>query len=84
MGKGWFGGESVLIESLDQLEVFAQKNPRLKGLINKLKYGIRSDDKVLALASILRTLQRKRIPYTEHFVRHCLLYLFEEKEVKEE
>jgi len=70
------------IESLDQLEAFAQNNPRLKGLINRLKHGIRPDDKVLALASILRTLQRKRIPYTEHFVRHCLLYLVSEKEVE--
>jgi len=68
-----------IIESLDQLEVFAQNNARLKGLINRLKYGIRLDDKILALASILRTLQRKRIAYSEHFVRHCLLYICSEE-----
>jgi len=70
-----------IVEYLEQLEKIADsnRNMKLKGLINRLKYSTRLDDRILALASILRTLQRKRMAYSEHFVRHCLLYICSEE-----
>jgi len=67
----------MLIENLDQLWNWADEhgNAKLKGLINRLKYADRLDEQVLALASIIRVCRKHRLKYSDHFVRHCLLYL---------
>jgi len=71
---------AIVIEDLEQLQLWARenKNHRLLGLINRLKYADSLDEQILALASIIRALRKHRLKYSEHFVRHCLLYLFEE------
>ena len=71
-----------MIDTLEDLEKIASS--RIKGLINVLRVSPRKDDRIIAFASILKTLQKKGIKYTEHFVNHCLLYLFEEKGWKNE
>jgi len=68
---------SAVIEDLEQLQSWARenKNHRLLGLINRLKYSDRADEQILALASIIRALRKHRLKYSEHFIGQCLLYL---------
>jgi len=71
----------IIIEDLEQLENYAREtmNWRLINVIRKFKNSENIDERILALASIIRSLRRKGVFYTGHFLRHCLLYLFEER-----
>ena len=45
--------------------------------LEQLENSENIDERILALASIIRSLRRKGVFYTGHFLKHCLLYLFE-------
>jgi len=70
---------SNVIEEMGQLEQYALKNNnrRLLGTIYRFKYSNQLDEQIIALASIIKSLRKKEIKYTEHFVRHCLLYILQ-------
>jgi len=66
-----------IIEDLEQLWNWASdhNNMKLKGLINRFKYGEDLEERIIALARILQTMRKHRLKRSEHFIRHCLLYL---------
>ena len=68
-----------VVEELGQVErcAIGSNNRRLLGIIYRLKYSDKLDEQVVALASIIKNLRKKGIKYTEHFVRHCLLYILQ-------
>jgi len=65
---------------LSDLERYVEEtnNRRLKGVIKKLKLGDRLDEKILALASIIQSLRRKNVSYSERFLNDCVAYLTRE------
>lgn len=79
MFRGGIMAEEIIIEEIGQLEQYAIKsnNRRLLGVIYRLKYSQQIEEQVVALASIIQSLRKKGIKYTEHFVRHCLLYILQ-------
>jgi len=66
-----------MIEDLMQLELLAQKtnNRRLIGVIRRFKQSQQLDEQILALASIIQSLRKKGVKYSQHFLQHCLLYI---------
>jgi len=66
-----------MIEDINQLEQYATKsnNRRLIGVIKRFKYSDRIDEQILALASIIQSLRKKGVKYSQHFLQHCLLYI---------
>jgi len=67
----------MIIEELNQLEQYATKtnNRRLIGVIKRFKQSQQLDEQILALASIIQSLRKKGIKYSQHFLQHCLLYI---------
>jgi len=63
-----------MIENLVDLENYARrnKNTRLLGLVLKAKYG-NLEQQFLAIASILKTLRRKNISFSQHLLNEFLL-----------
>jgi len=66
-----------MIEDLTQLELLAQKtnNRRLLGVIRRFKCSNQLDEQILALASIIQSLRKKGVKYSQHFLQRCLLYI---------
>jgi len=67
----------MVVDSIEDLEAWLNENwnPRLKGVIKRFKYSQQLDEQIIALATIIQSLRRKGVRYTEHFLQHCLLYL---------
>jgi len=71
--------EQVVIDSVEELYIWARenRNTRLMGLIEQLRYGD-LEERILALASIITALKKRhKIRYTDHFLKHCLLFVAE-------
>jgi len=60
-----------MIEDLMQLELLAQKtnNRRLLGVIKRFKSSDKLDEQILALASIIQSLRKHNVKYSQHFLQ---------------